>query len=312
MTHVKPAYAETFLDLVGHTPLVEITRLNPRYPDVHIFAKIESCNPGGSVKDRIAKSMIEAAEADGQLTPERILIEPTSGNTGIGLALIAAAKGYRFISVMPESASLERRKVMSALGAELILTNGQKGTNYSIEVAHRLLEEHPEYLMLDQFNNPANVAAHYDGTGVEILEQAPGADFFVAGMGTGGTLMGVGRRLREARPAVSVIGLEPMQGSQIQGLRCMGGYVPGIFSYDELDETIMLEDEGAFETARQLARVEGLLVGISSGAALWGALRVAEQAPSGATIVTLFPDGGERYLSTPLYGEPPLPKAIID
>jgi cysteinyl-tRNA synthetase len=284
--------------------VVEIRHLNPN-PQVRIYAKLEGHNPGGSVKDRICKAMIEAAEAQGLLRPggKRILLEATSGNTGIGLAMIAAVRGYPFVAVLPESTSLERRKIMAAFGAKFILTNGTKGTNWAIEVASRLAREDDRYLMLDQFNNHANPEAHYLTTAPEILKDVPEVTHFVAGMGTGGTLMGVARYMREHKPEVAIVGLEPVAGSAIQGLRNMAAYVPSIYQESLLDEKIRLEDEEAFRVARDLARAEGLFVGISSGAALWGAMQLAQRIRTG-TIVALFPDGGEKYLSTPLFDLP--------
>jgi cysteine synthase len=296
--------AASFIDLIGNTPVVEIRRLNPN-PSVRIFAKLEGLNPGGSVKDRICKSMIEAAERDGLLGPGtgRIILEPTSGNTGIGLAMIAADKGYEFIAVIPESASIERRKLMAAFGASFILTDGVKGTNWAIEVAHRLADEDDRYLMLDQFNNPANPQVHYETTGPEVLRDVPEITHFIAGMGTGGTLMGVHRYFQEHKPEVAIIGLEPAAGSKIQGLRNMADYVPSIYHEELLDDRIMLDDAEAVRLARELARKEGLFVGISSGAAMWGAMKVAAQIREG-TLVVIFPDGGEKYLTTPLFDLP--------
>lgn len=296
--------AASFLDLIGNTPVVEIRRMNPN-PHVRIFAKLEGYNPGGSVKDRIARSMVEAAEADGRLQPGsgRILLEATSGNTGIGLAMMAAAKGYEFIAVMPESVSVERRKMMAAFGAKFILTDGPKGTNWAIEVAHRLVRENEQYLMLDQFNNPANPRVHFETTGPEILRDVPEITHFVAGMGTGGTLMGVQCYLRAQGSQAQVIGLEPVAGSKIQGLRNMAAYVPSIYNEEMLDDKLTPADEDAFRTARELAQVEGLFVGISSGAAMWGAMQVAQRIREG-TIVVVFPDGGEKYMTTPLFDLP--------
>ena len=293
-----------FLALIGNTPVVEIRHLNPN-PQVRIYAKLEGHNPGGSVKDRICKAMIEAAEAQGLLRPggKRILLEATSGNTGIGLAMLAAVRGYPFVAVLPESTSLERRKIMAAFGAKFILTDGTKGTNWAIEVASRLAREDDRYLMLDQFNNHANPEAHYLTTAPEILKDVPEVTHFVAGMGTGGTLMGVARYMREHKPEVAIVGLEPVAGSAIQGLRNMAAYVPSIYQESFLDEKIRLDDEEAFRVARELARAEGLFVGISSGAALWGAMQLAQRIRTG-TIVVLFPDGGEKYLSTPLFDLP--------
>jgi len=296
--------ATDFLELIGNTPVVKIRHLVPN-PKVHIFAKLEIHNPGGSVKDRICKAMIQAAEQDGLLGPkaERILLEPTSGNTGIGLAMIASARKYPFIAVIPESTSIERRKMMAAFGAKFILTDGAKGTNWAIEVAHRLLKEDDRYLMLDQFNNPANPLVHYETTGPEVLQAVPELTHFVAGMGTGGTLMGVKRYMREHKPDVAIVGLEPVPGSKIKGLRNMAAYVPSIYHEEWLDDKIMLDDDQAFQVARDLARAEGLFVGISSGAAMWGAMQVARRIDEG-TIVVLFPDGGEKYISTPLFDLP--------
>jgi cysteine synthase len=275
---VSRLHAATFVDLIGDTPVVEIQHLNPN-PNVRIFAKLEGYNPG------------------------RVLLEPTSGNTGIGLAMMAAARGYEFVAVMPESASIERRKMMAAFGAKFILTDGVKGTNWAIEVAHRLLEEDNRYLMLDQFNNPANPEAHYETTGPEILRDVPEITHFVAGMGTGGTLMGVQRYMTEHKPGVKIVGLEPVAGSKIQGLRNMAAYVPGIYQEARLDDKIILDDGEAFRVGRELARAEGLFVGISSGAAMWGAMQVAKRIDEGA-IVVIFPDGGEKYMTTPLFDLP--------
>lgn len=304
MSSVPANRAARLVELIGNTPIVEIRHLNPN-PNVRIFAKLEGMNPGGSVKDRICKSMIEAAERDGLLGPgsDRVLFEPTSGNTGIGLAMIAAARGYPFVAVIPESASVERRKIMAAYGAEFIITDGVKGTNWAIEVAHRLLAENDRYLMLDQFNNPANPQAHYEGTAPEVLRDVPDVTHFVAGMGTGGTLMGVQRYVSEHGHDVQIVGLEPVAGSKIQGLRNMEAYVPAIYDEARLDHRIMLDDDAAFRVARQLAGAEGLFVGISSGAALWGAQQLAEKLDRG-TIVVVFPDGGEKYLTTPLFDLP--------
>ncbi|TES89051.1 MAG: cysteine synthase family protein [Anaerolineales bacterium] len=301
---LQEALTQNYIDLIGNTPVAEIQHMNPN-PNVRIFAKLEGFNPGGSVKDRICKSMIEAAEREGLLGPntDRILFEPTSGNTGIGLAMIAAARGYEFIAVMPETASVERRKMMAAFGAKFILTDGVKGTNWAIEVAHRLHKEHDRYLMLDQFNNPANPQVHYETTAPEILHDVPQITHFVAGMGTGGTLMGVHRYMQEHKPDVAIVGLEPVAGSKIQGLRNMEVYVPSIYHEELLDDKIILNDPSAFEVARDLAKIEGLFVGISSGAAMWGAMGLAERIKEG-TIVVIFPDGGEKYMTTPLFDLP--------
>ncbi|GAB4258148.1 MAG: hypothetical protein Kow0092_05570 [Deferrisomatales bacterium] len=296
------AESASCLAQVGRTPLVRIQRLNPN-PRVAVYAKIEGKNPGGSVKDRIALSMIEAAERDGSLTPDRTVLEPTSGNTGIGLAMVCAVKGYRLLLALPESVSVERRKILAAFGAEFILTPGHKGTDGAIEVAYEMAAQHPErYFMPDQYNNPANPLAHYRGTAPEIWEQTGGRlTHFVASMGTSGTLMGAGRRLKELDPGIQVIGVEPVLGHRIQGLKNMKeAYVPGIYDRSRLDEKITVEDDEAYETARELARKEGLLVGMSSGAAMAAALAKARELEEG-TIVAILPDGGERYLSTPLF-----------
>ncbi|HET7378003.1 MAG TPA: pyridoxal-phosphate dependent enzyme, partial [Anaerolineae bacterium] len=258
-----------------------------------------------SVKDRIAITMIEAAERDGRLRPGsgKIILEATSGNTGVGLAMIASIKGYPFVAVIPESTSVERRKMMAAFGAKFILTDGAKGTNWAIEVAQRLVKENERYIMLDQFNSPANPQAHYETTGPEVLRDVPEITHFIAGMGTGGTLMGVLQYLREQKPDVEIVGLEPVAGSKIQGLRNMAAYRPSIYHEELLDEIVTLDDDEAFYIARELARVEGLFVGISSGAALWGAMQIARRIKSG-TLVVLFPDGGEKYMTTPLFDLP--------
>ncbi|MEW5723129.1 MAG: cysteine synthase [Thermodesulfobacteriota bacterium] len=294
--------AKTLFDLIGNTPLVEIQRLNPN-PKVKLLAKLECFNPGGSVKDRIAKSMIEAAEKSGELTRGKIILEATSGNTGIGLALAAAVKGYRLQLAMSEGASLERRQILTALGAEILLTPARLGTDGAIEEVYRLAREHPDkYFLTDQFNNPANVEAHYQGTGVEVWEQTGGRlDVFVAAMGTTGTLMGCSKRLKELDPRIKIVGVEPYLGHKIQGLKNLKeAYVPGIFDRSRLDELVNIDDEDAYETARRLAREEGLFVGMSSGAAMFVALEQARRLEEGV-IVVILPDGGERYLSTSLF-----------
>ncbi|MEW6265056.1 MAG: cysteine--tRNA ligase [Thermodesulfobacteriota bacterium] len=301
VTEVTPG-GSNLLNLIGRTPLVEIKRLRPR-PGVKILAKLEYFNPGGSVKDRIAKSMIEAGEAGGELTPGKTIIEATSGNTGIGLALVAAVKGYRLLLTMSESASLERRQILGALGAEIMLTPGHLGTDGAIEEVYRLAREHPDkYFLPDQFNNPANVEAHYQGTGLEIWEQTGGRlDVFVAAMGTTGTVMGCSRRLKELDPKIKIVGAEPYLGHKIQGLKNLKeAYVPGIFDRRRIDEIVNIDDEHAYEMARRLARDEGLFVGMSSGAAMHVALEQARLLERGVVVVIL-PDGGERYLSTNLF-----------
>jgi cysteine synthase B len=291
------------LDAIGNTPLVELTRLNGKQPSVRIMAKLEGNNPGGSVKDRTAYFMIRAAEESGALTPDKTILEPTSGNTGIALAMIGAARGYRVKLCMPECVSIERQHVLEAFGAEAVLTPAREGTDGAIRLAHKLLAENPDtYYMPNQFANEANILAHYEGTGPEIYEQTNGeVDVFVAGMGTTGTLMGVGRYLKEQKPSVRIVGIEPPMGHTIQGLKNMEEAIrPDIYNEAELDEQVTVEDGEAFETARLLAVKEGLFTGMSSGAAVAGALRVAEGMEQG-TIVALLPDRGDRYLSTVLF-----------
>jgi cysteine synthase B len=287
---------------IGNTPLVALRHVNPN-PSVCLLAKLEGNNPGGSVKDRTAWWMIRQAEADGLLVPERTILEPTSGNTGIALAMLAAARGYRIRLVMPECVSMERRAVLEAYGAELVLSPANEGTDGAIRLAHRILAEEPDrYFMPNQYDNPANPAVHFETTGPEIWRQTDGAiDAFVAGMGTSGTLMGVGRYLRAQKPAVRIVGVEPRLGHKVQGLKNMReAIVPGIYHQGELDLKLTVDDEEAFETARQLAAREGIFAGMSSGAAVAGALRVAAEMSSG-TIVVLLPDRGDRYLSTTLF-----------
>lgn len=287
------------LGTIGKTPIVKIQKLNP-HPLVRIFAKLEGNNPGGSVKDRIARYMIEGAEKNGLLRPGKIILEPTSGNTGIGLAMIAAIKGYKFVAVMPESASVERRKLIKGYGAKIILTDSREGVNGAIKMANKMIKRNKNHVLLDQFNNSANVLAHYQTTGAEIIEDVPEIDVFVAGMGTGGTLMGVGRRLKEHNLKIRIVGIEPYPKSKIQGLRNMKTYAPSIFNEAKLDQKIVVKDKEAFQTARLLFLKEGISVGISSGAAMWGALKIAEKMKKG-TVVVLFPDRGEKYLSTELF-----------
>ena len=296
---------ETILDTIGNTPLVPIRKLNP-YKRVKIYAKIESFNPGGSIKDRIALSMIEGAEERGELTKDKIVLEASSGNTGIGLALVCAVKGYRCLIAMSEGASLERRQIMEAYGAEILLTPAELSTDGAIEAVYNLALKEPErYFLVDQFNNPDNWKAHYNGTALEIWEQTKGnVDAVVATMGTTGTLMGITRRMRELNPNTKVIGIEPYLGHKIQGLKNMKeSYKPGIFDKNLPDQIINIHDDEAFELTKRLAREEGLFVGMSSGAALAGALEIASKMESGV-VVTIFADGGERYLSTGLFATP--------
>jgi cysteinyl-tRNA synthetase len=302
--------SNSILDQIGNTPLVKIQRLNPN-KNVAILAKLECFNPGGSVKDRIAKNMIEAAEKSGELTRDKTVLEPTSGNTGIGLALVCAVKGYRLQLAMSEGASMERRQILSALGAEILLTPGHLGTDGAIEEAYRLARENPDrYYLPDQFNNPANMMAHYEGTGREVWEQTEGrVTTFVASMGTTGTLMGSSMRLKEYNPNIEIVGAEPYLGHKIQGLKNLKeAYVPGIYDRARIDELVYIDDEDAFEMTRRLAREEGLLVGMSSGAAMHVAVEKARRMKEGV-IVVILPDGGERYLSTNLFVT--VPKAAL-
>jgi cysteine synthase B len=290
------------LDCIGNTPLVKLEVINP-HRGVNILAKLEGNNPGGSVKDRIAYYMVKDAEEAGTLKKGDTILEATSGNTGIGLAMVGAAKGYRVKLVMPECVSLERRKVLEALGAELVLSPGNEGTDGAIKLAHRIMDEsHNGYFMPNQFNNLSNVKAHYETTGKEIIEQTRGdLDAFVAGMGTTGTLMGAGRRLKEFNKTIRIVGVEPFLGHRVQGLKNMKeSIVPMIYNESALDEKINIPDDEAFDTTRMLALKEGLFVGMSSGAAMAGALRIAEKLGKG-TIVVILPDRGDRYLSTALF-----------
>ena len=298
--------------LIGRTPLLELTRIEQEENlPARILAKLECLNPAGSVKDRAAKAMIDDAEARGLLRPGAVIIEPTSGNTGIGLASVAATRGYRVIIVMPETMSIERRQLMGAYGAELVLTGGDKGMAGAIARAEELAREIPGSFLPGQFDNPANSAAHRSSTGPEIWEDTGGAvDIFVAGVGTGGTITGVGQYLKERNPAVRIAAVEP-EGSpilsggrpgphQLQGIGA--GFLPKVLDTSIYDEIISVSDEDAFAAGRQMGRSEGILVGISSGAALWAAIQLARRAENqGKTIVTLLPDSGDRYLSTPLF-----------
>ncbi len=297
-----PVFPDGALELIGHTPLVRLRKLCPN-PKVEIWVKLECYNPGGSIKDRIAKSMIEAAEATGELTPDKIILEATSGNTGIGLALVGAIKGYKVLLAMSEAVSQERCQILAALGADFLRTPAHLGTDGAIEAVYRLQRREPgKYFIPDQYNNPANPLAHYNGTALEVWEQSEGRiTHLVATMGTTGTLMGMSRRLKELNPAVKIIGVEPYLGHKIQGLKNLKeAYRPGIFDRSRLDEKVNIRDEDAYETSRILAREEGLFVGMSAGAAVYIALQMAKKLPSGV-IVAILPDGGERYLSTTLF-----------
>ena len=300
--------------LIGHTPLLELTHIEKAHDlKAKIVAKLEYFNPAGSVKDRIAKAMIDDAEANGLLKAGSVIIEPTSGNTGIGLASVAAARGYRIIIVMPETMSVERRQLMKAYGAELVLTEGAKGMKGAIAKADELAKEIPNSFVAGQFVNPANPKAHYETTGPEIWQDTDGkVDFFVAGVGTGGTITGVGKFLKEKNPAVKVIAVEPktsavlstgIAGShKIQGIGA--GFVPDVLDTKIYDEIIPVDNDDAFAVGKEIGHREGVLVGISSGAALWAAIELAKR-PENAdkTIVVLLPDTGDRYLSTPLFAD---------
>ena len=288
---------------IGNTPLVELNAVNGSKSRVRIFGKLEGSNPGGSVKDRPAYWMIKKAEESGELTKGKMILEPTSGNTGIALAMIAAAKGYKIKLCMPACVSTERQHILQALGAEVELTRAKEGTDGAIKKAHELLDAEPDkYYMPNQFANENNVLAHYETTGPEIFAQTQGEiDVFVAGMGTTGTLMGTNRFLKEKKPQVRTVGIEPTEGHAIQGLKNMNeAIIPEIYDREMLDEKITIEDGEAFETTRQLATEEGIFTGMSSGAAVAGALHVAQKMSSG-TIVVILPDRGDRYLSTTLF-----------
>lgn len=290
------------LQCIGNTPLSSIDSINPN-PKVKLFAKMEGNNPGGSVKDRIALYMLEAAEKNGMLTHEKIILEATSGNTGIGLAMVASAKKYRVKLTMPACVSIERRRILEAFGAELILSPPNEGTDGAIKIAHSILAEEPDkYFMPNQFDNEANILAHYETTGRELIEQTDGRiTHFVAGMGTTGTLMGVSRRLKEYSKDIKIVGVEPVLNHRIQGLKNMSeSIVPKIFDPGRLDEHIFVNDEESFDTTRMLAVKEGIFAGMSSGAAMHVALRKSSELQEGV-IVVLFPDRGDRYLSTSLF-----------
>ena len=294
---------KNILDYIGNTPLVEIKKLNPFFPDVRIFAKIEGQNPGGSIKDRPALFMINEAEKSGKLTKEKTIIEATSGNTGIALAMIAALKGYKIKLFMPECVSLERRKILESYGAELELTPAAENTDGAIIRAKKLLSDYPDlYFMPDQFSNPANPLSHYQTTGPEILKQINGEiDFLAVGLGSTGSLMGTSKFLKENIPNIQIVAIEPVKKHKIQGLKNMEeSIVPSIFDPSIIDIHLYVNDEESFEYARLLSVKEGLFVGMSSGAALSGSIKLAEKVKKG-NIVTIFPDRGDRYLSTNIF-----------
>lgn len=298
--------------LIGDTPLVKLNRVVPE-DSAEVYVKLEFQNPGASVKDRIAISMIEAAEKDGRLLPGATIVEPTSGNTGIGLAMVAAAKGYKAILVMPETMSLERRNLLRAYGAQLVLTPGPEGMKGAIRRAEEIVAEHPEYFMPQQFNNPANVEIHRLTTGPEIVEAIQShdgqLDAFISGIGTGGTITGAGAVLREHFPGIHIVAVEPAASPVLSGgkpgphrIQGIGaGFVPAILNTEIYNEVITVENEDAFATSRRVAKEEGILGGISSGAAIFAALQVAKKLGKGKRVVAVVPSNGERYLSTPLY-----------
>ncbi len=303
VTNKKHCPVPDILKHIGNTPLVELRKIKPN-KGARILVKLEGSNPGGSVKDRPALWMIEQAEKNGRLAPGKVILEPTSGNTGIGLAMVGAFKGYRVKLALPECVSTERRQTLLAYGAELVLTPHCEKTDGAIRMAHRILEENPErYFMPNQFANPANWMAHYETTAVEILEQTGGEiTAFVAGLGTSGTLMGTSRRLKEHDPDIRIVAAEPNEGHAIQGLKSLKeAIVPEIYDAAHLDHTVFIDDRPAFAMTQRLAMEEGLFCGMSSGAAVWAALQIAEDLPASETVVTLLPDRGDRYLSTNLF-----------
>ncbi len=300
--------------LIGKTPLLELTHIEKKLGlKAKILAKLEYFNPAGSVKDRVAKAMIDDAQASGKLKPNSVIIEPTSGNTGIGLAAVAVARGYRISIVMPETMSMERRQLMKAYGAELVLTDGQKGMTGAIEKAEELAAQIPDSFIPGQFVNPANPKAHRETTGPEIYEDTQGkVDIFVAGVGTGGTITGTGEYLKEKKPSVKVVAVEPASSAVLSGktsgphkIQGIGaGFVPEVLNKDIYDEIIAVSDEDSFTTGKLIGQSEGVLVGISSGAAAWAAIQLAKRPENeGKTIVVLLPDTGDRYLSTPLFAD---------
>ncbi len=293
-------YKTDIVDAIGNTPLVELKKISPK-PEVRMFAKLEGANPTGSVKDRIAKFMVQDAEAKGLLKPGMTLLEPTSGNTGIGLAMMGRACGYNVTVVMPENVSVERIQLLQAYGAEIVFSDPEQGTNGSILVAQRMAHEEPGFFMLYQYGNEANPRAHYETTGKEIIEDLPEVTAFVAGLGTGGTLMGVGRRLKEYNPDIKIVAVAPPPEDLIQGLRSLEeGFIPPILDLARLDARIMVESEEAFRWTKELLLQEGIFSGISSGAVIACGRRIAQRMDEG-NVVCLLADGGWKYLSTGLW-----------
>lgn len=290
----------SILDTIGNTPIVELKSFSP-HPGVQIFAKLEGANPSGSIKDRIAKKMIEEAEASGKLTPGANLLEPTSGNTGIALAMIARMKGYGFTAVLPDNVTQERRQILELYGAKIILSDGALGSNGAVKLAKKLAEQDKRYVMLYQYGNDANPRAHYEGTALEIIKDVPDLDVFVAGLGTGGTLTGNARRLKEYNPAIKIVAAEPLQGDGVQGLRSLeDSFVPPVLDQSLLDAKILIGSGDAIRRTRQLKDQEGIFAGPSCGAALHAALRVAASLEHGKVVVILA-DGGWKYLSEDLW-----------
>jgi [CysO sulfur-carrier protein]-thiocarboxylate-dependent cysteine synthase len=288
------------LDMIGNTPLLELKSFSPR-PGVEIYAKLEGQNPTGSVKDRVALKMIQEAEASGKLRPGSVLLEPTSGNTGISLAMIARVKGYQFIAVMPDNVTKERRQLLELYGAQIIFSDGAQGSNGAVRKAKELAQQNEQYTMLYQYGNQANPRAHYEGTAVEIIRDLPDIDVFVAGLGTGGTLTGTARRLKEHNPAIRVVAAEPMQGEGVQGLRSLeDGFIPPVLDQSTLDAKILVKGIDSIRRTRQLKDQEGIFAGPSCGAALHAALRVASTVEH-SKIVVLLADGGWKYLSEDLW-----------
>lgn len=305
-----PKIVNSILDVIGDTPLVKINKMNPN-KDVEIYGKLEKTNPMGSVKDRIAKNMIEHAEKDGKISKNTIILEATSGNTGLGLAMVCAVKGYRLKLVMPDNVSMERIRMLTALGAEIVFTPGRDGMDGAIAMAKKMGED-KKYFMSNQYDNKYNYLAHYETTAEEIWDATDGKiTMFVAGMGTTGTLMGISRRLKELNPNIKIVGIEPYPDHRIQGLKNMGeNIVPGIYEPSRIDEKINIRDEDAFETARLLGIKEGIFSGMSSGAAMYVALQKVKQMKKGL-IVVMLPDGGEKYLTTQLFDAKKCLKCVL-